>query len=80
MILMYVSVLHTLKVKRNSSAVSIANYDTLLNFKPKEGYPLNNLGVECRNVNLNRKSVGFYLRAVEEGNTLAMANLSVSLY
>ena len=28
------------------SAVSIANYDTLLNLKPKEGNPLNNLGVE----------------------------------
>lgn len=58
------------------SAVSIANYDTLLNFKPKEGNPLNNLGVECRNVNLNQKSVDFYLQAAEEGNTLAMANLA----
>lgn len=58
------------------SAVSITNYDTLLTLEPKEGLSLNNLGVECKGVDLLFKSVGYYRKAADEGSTLAMANLA----
>ena len=60
----------------NLSAVSITNYDTLLTLKPKSAVSLNNLGVECRNVNLSFKSVDYYKKAVQEDYTLAIANLA----
>ncbi len=60
----------------NLSAVSITNYDTLLTLKPKNAISLNNLGVECRNVNLPFKSVDYYKKAAQEEETLAMSNLA----
>lgn len=60
----------------NLSAVSITNYDTLLTLKPKNAISLNNLGVECRNVNLPFKSVDYYKKAAQEDETLAMSNLA----
>ena len=58
------------------SAVSITNYDTLLTLEPKEAGTLNNLGVECRKLNLFFESVAYYKKAADEGNTLAMSNLA----
>lgn len=58
------------------SAVSVANYDTLLTLNPKHGYSLNNLGVVCKRSNLIFKSVDYYQKAAGEGNTLAMSNLA----
>ena len=61
------------------SAVSITNYDTLLRHEPKEASTLNNLGVECRKLNLFFESVAYYKKAADEGNTLAMSNLAYLL-
>ena len=58
------------------SAVSITNYDTLLTLEPKEAGTLNNLGVECKKLNLFFESVAYYKKAADEGNTLAMSNLA----
>ena len=58
------------------SAVSITNYDTLLTLEPKEAGTLNNLGVECRKLNLFFESAAYYKKAADEGNTLAMSNLA----
>ena len=58
------------------SAVSITNYDTLLRLEPKAASSLNNLGVECKGVDLLFKSVDYYRKAAGEGSTLAMANLA----
>ena len=58
------------------SAVSITNYDTLLTLEPKEAGTLNNLGVECRKLNLFFESVAYYKKAADEGNILAMSNLA----
>lgn len=58
------------------SAVAITNYDTLLTLDPKQAFSLNNLGAECQGVDLLFKSVDYYKKAADEGNTLAMANLA----
>ena len=63
----------------NLSAISITNYDTLLSFKPENAASLNNLGVECKNVNLPFKSVDYYKKATQVDETLAMANLAALL-
>ena len=57
-------------------AVSIANYDTLLTLEPGEVNALNNLGVECKSLDLPFKAIGYYKRAAGGGNTLAMANMA----
>ena len=58
------------------SAVAITNYDTLLTLDPKQALARNNLGFECQGVDLLFKSVDYYKKAADEGNTLAMANLA----
>jgi len=58
------------------SCLCATNYRTLLGFQPKHYSALNNLGVECDTLELPIKSVAFYKRAVEQGNSLAMSNLA----
>ena len=61
------------------AALSATNYDTLLTLNPKQAAALNNLGVECSRGNLKFKSVDYFRKAEQEGNTLAMANLAQAL-
>ena len=57
-------------------AVSAANYDTLLTLEPGEVSALNNLGVECKSLDLPFKAINYYKEAAGGGSTLAMANLA----
>ena len=56
--------------------LSALNYDTLLSFDNKDSTALNNLGVQCVRLELPIKGIGFYRKAMEQKNTLAMSNLA----
>ena len=62
--------------KAKLRCLCVLNYRTLLGFQPTDYSGLNNLGVECDTLDLPIKSVSYYKRAVERGNTLAMSNLA----
>lgn len=56
--------------------LSALNYDTLLSFDNKDSTALNNLGAQCLRLKLPIKGIGFYRKAMEQKNTLAMSNLA----
>jgi tetratricopeptide (TPR) repeat protein len=58
------------------SRLCVVNYRTLLEFQPTHCFALNNLGVKCETLELPIRSVAYYKRAVEQGETLAMSNLA----
>ena len=60
----------------NLSCLCVVNYSTLLGFNPAHNSGLNNLGVECDALGLPIKSISYYKRASEYGETLAMSNLA----
>lgn len=56
--------------------LAIANYQVLISLDHKHGTAYNNLAVAAGEFELNGKQVSLYKRAIDEGNTLAMANLA----
>lgn len=56
--------------------LSAYNYDTLVAIDPDHSTALNNLGVAANNVEVPTKAVDYYKKSVDQGNTLAMANLA----
>ncbi len=60
-------------------ALSIRNYDTLLNLDGENDAALNNLGVCAAEFKLNLKAFEYYSKSMELGNTLATANLGYKL-
>jgi tetratricopeptide (TPR) repeat protein len=56
--------------------LSLFNYDTLIRLSPDKDTALNNLAVEASNLNMLGKSIKYYRRSADKGNTLAMANLA----
>lgn len=56
--------------------LSLSNYNTLLNLSHRHAAALNNLGVCAGEFNLTGKQVSLYRRAMEEKETLAMANMA----
>lgn len=61
------------------SHLAAVNYDTLIDLQPNHEIALNNLGATAQGFGLPYKSIEYYKKAVDKGETLAMANLA-SLY
>ena len=62
--------------KVNLRLLSVSNYGTLLNLSPRHAAALNNMGVCASEFKLTGKPVSMYRRSMEEGYTLAMANIA----
>ena len=60
----------------NLAHLSYVNYDTILGLKPDADMATNNMGVQASALGMEARSVEYYRRAAELGNTLAMANLA----
>ena len=56
--------------------LSIANYQTLIGLDHKNANAYNNLAIVAAEFDLKGKQVTYFRKAIEEGNTLAMANLA----
>jgi Flp pilus assembly protein TadD len=56
--------------------LSYFNYDTLIRLLPNKDVAINNMGAGASNLGMQGRSVQYYRRAVEKGNTLAMANMA----
>ena len=59
--------------------LSISNYVLLTSVSPKKSIAWNNLGVQAKESGCKYKSIEFYNKAVELGETLAMANQGYAL-
>ncbi len=59
-----------------SGLLAIHCYETALSFDPDRNSALNNVGVEAAKMKLPIRAVDFYQSAIENGNTLAAANMA----
>ena len=65
--------------KKGNEVLALYHYDHLLAIKPKNRAGLNNKGIALDGLGFSMTKVECYLEAIQEGNTLASANLAYLL-
>ena len=65
--------------QKDLDVLALLHYNTLLTFSPDNPGALNNISIQYENLQMPMRSVEFYKKAIELGETLAASNLAYRL-